>query len=81
MTAAVIVETGKLLKVVAISLAAGSGVAILFGLGVTGASSVLETWRAGRRAAAAGWAAVTLVCAAGSGGAVVLALVVMASKR
>jgi hypothetical protein len=80
-TAAAIIETGTLLKVVLISLAAGSGIAILFGVAVTGSSALVETLRARRRWAAAAWAAVTALCVAGSIGAVVLAIVVMASKR
>jgi hypothetical protein len=75
-----IVETGPLAKVVLYSLLAGVGIAVIFGLGVSGAAGLLDALRERRTTAGAAWAALTVVCLAGALAAVVLGIVVMTTK-
>lgn len=81
LTTAAIVEGGTLLKVVLLSLAAGTGVAVTFGAGVAGAANLMEAMRRRRTGAIAGWGAITALCVGVALAAVVLGLVAMAAKR
>jgi hypothetical protein len=79
-SAAAIIATSALGKVVLYSLASGVGIAVIFGLGVSSAAGLLESLRERRTAASAAWGVVTLVCVAGTLAAVVLGIVVMSEK-
>jgi hypothetical protein len=78
---AAIVEGGTLLKVVLFSLAAGGGIAVIFGAGVAGAANAAEALRRGRGASAAFWGTLTALCVVVAAGSVVLGIVAMAAKR
>jgi CHASE2 domain-containing sensor protein len=75
-----IVDTTTLGKAVAYSLAAGIGIAAIFGAGVTSAAALLEARRDGRTLAELAWGALALVCLLGAGAAIVLGSVVMTQK-
>jgi hypothetical protein len=78
---ATIVNTGTLLKVVLYSLIAGVGITSVFALGVTSAAGMLEAVRRRRSAIGAAWGVLMLACLAVSAAAIVLAIVVMSSKK
>jgi hypothetical protein len=77
---ATIVDTAKLGKVILYSLAAGIGVAVIYGAGVSSAAGLLESLRQRRTAASIAWGALAVTCMLCTLGAVVLGIVVMASK-
>ena len=78
--AAAIVETGTLLKVVLYSVAAGIGVSVIVGAGVSSFASLLDAVRERRTTAGAAWGALAFACLAGAVAVVVLGLVVMTAK-
>jgi len=75
-----VVDTSTLAKVVAYSLAAGVGIAVIFGAGVSSAAAFVEAWRERRTAAGVAWAALAGVCVVCALGTVVLGIVVMTTK-
>jgi hypothetical protein len=75
-----IVETETLLKVVLYSFALGLGVAVVFAVGVSSASGLLDALRARRTVVAAAWAVLAAACMSGVLGAVALGIVVMSQK-
>jgi hypothetical protein len=75
-----IVDTGTLVKVVLYSLAAGVGIAVVVGAGVSSVASLLDAVRDHRTAAGAGWAVLAFACLAVAVAVVVLGLVVITSK-
>jgi hypothetical protein len=76
-----IVDWGKLGQVVLYSLGAGVGVAVCFSLAIVGATGFAEARRgAGAGVAAAFYAVLAVAGLAATVAAVVLAIVVMASK-
>jgi hypothetical protein len=75
-----IVNTTTLGKTIAYSLAAGIGIAVIFGAGVSSAAGLVEARRAGRTLAELGWGALALVCVLGATAAIVLGIVVMTQK-
>jgi len=80
MSAAAIVETTTLLKVIAYSLLSGLGIAIVFGVGVTSAAGLIEALRARRTAPAVAWGVLASACMSGVVAAIVLGIVLMAQK-
>jgi hypothetical protein len=78
--AAAIVDVRTLGKVILYALIAGVGVTVVFGLGVSSAAGLLDAVRERRTLATALWAVTAALCLAGSLGAIVLGVVVMASK-
>jgi hypothetical protein len=77
---AAILDTTTLGKVILYSLGAGVGVTVVFALGVSSAAGMVDAVRQGRTAAVAVWGAAAAVCVLASLGAIVLGVVVMASK-
>ncbi len=75
-----IVNTTTLGKAIAYSLAAGIGIAVIFGAGVTSAAGLLDARRDGRTLAELAWGALAIVCVLGAGAAIVLGIVVMTEK-
>jgi hypothetical protein len=75
-----IINTTKILKVALYSLAAGVGIAVVYGAGVAGAAALAESLRRRRTAISAAWAVLTVACVLGSLAAVVLGVVVLSSK-
>ena len=73
-----IVDTGDLLEVVWVSLAAGIGVTAIYGIAIFGATRALDLDRAGRSAEATLFGALGAVAAAAVVGAVVVGIVVLA---
>lgn len=73
-----IVDTGDLLEVIWVSLAAGIGVTAVYGLAIVGATRAIELGRAGRSGEAALFGALGVVAMAAVVGAVVLGIVVLA---
>jgi hypothetical protein len=78
---AAIVDTTTIGKVVLYSLLSGVGIAVIFGLGVSSAAGLLEALRQRRNVAGAAWGLLAATCVAAALGAIVLAIVVMSSKR
>jgi hypothetical protein len=77
---AAIVNTTTLGKTILYSLAAGIGIAVIFGAGVSSAASLLEAMRERRTVASAAWASVALICLLCAAGAVVFGIVLMTKK-
>jgi hypothetical protein len=77
---AAIVSTTTLGKTVLYSLAAGIGISVIFGAGVSSAAGLLDAVRDRRTAASAAWATAALVCLLCAGAAVVLGIVLMTEK-
>lgn len=77
---AAIVETGTLAKVALYSLAAGIGVSVVVGAGISSIASLLDAVRERRTAATAAWGALAALCLAVAAAVVVLGLIVMAAK-
>jgi hypothetical protein len=77
---AAIVNTTTLGKAIAYSLAAGIGIAVIFGAGVTSAAGLLEARREGRTFAELAWGALAVVCLLGAAAAISLGIVVMTQK-
>jgi hypothetical protein len=75
-----IIETGTLLKVIGYSLAAGIGISVVVGAGISSIASLLDAVRERRTAAGAAWGALATVCLTAAVAVVALGLVVMASK-
>jgi hypothetical protein len=75
-----IVETETLLKVVVYSFALGLGGAVVFAVGVSSVSGLLDALRARRTVVAAAWAVLTAACMSGVLAAVALGIVVMSQK-
>ena len=75
-----ILDTATLGKVILYSLLAGVGVCVVFAVGVSSAVSVVDAIRERRTAAGVAWGATTAVCLIASLGAIVLGIVVMATK-
>jgi hypothetical protein len=78
--AGAIVDISTLGKISLYALGAGVGVTVVFALGVSSAAGMVEAVRRGRTAAVAAWGATAALCVLASLGAVVLGVVVMASK-
>jgi len=78
--AASILDVHTLGKVILYALIAGVGVSVVFALGVSSAAGLLDAVRQRRTLAGALWGFSAAVCVAGSLGAIVLGVVVMASK-
>ena len=76
-----VVDWGTLGQVVLYSLAAGVGVALCFSVAIVGATRFAEARRAGAGAPAALYAALATVGLLATTAAVVLGIVVMASKK
>ncbi|MET0761231.1 MAG: hypothetical protein ABWZ63_02730 [Thermoleophilaceae bacterium] len=72
-----IVDTGDLLEVIWVSLAAGIGVTAVYGLAIVGATRAIELGRAGRSGEAALFGALGVIAMAAVVGAVVLGIVVL----
>jgi hypothetical protein len=77
---AAIVDTTTLGKAVAYSFAAGIGVAVIFGAGVTSAAGLLDARRDGRTLAGLAWGALAVICLLGAAAAIVVGIVVMTQK-
>jgi hypothetical protein len=75
-----ILDATKLGKVILYSLASGIGIAVIFGVGVSSAAGLLESLRQRRNVASVAWGALAVSCALCVLGAIVLGIVVMASK-
>jgi hypothetical protein len=80
MTLASIIDVGTLSKVVLYSVVAGTGIAVIFGAGVSGAAGMIDALRERRTAAGAAWAVLAVICVLGALAAVVLGIVVMSEK-
>ena len=76
-----IVDWGTLGKVVLYSLAAGVGVALCFSVAVVGATRFAEARRAGTAIPAAVYGTMATLGLLATAGAVVIGIVVMASKK
>ena len=59
---AAIVNTTTLGKTIAYSLAAGIGIAVIFGAGVSSAAGLVDARRDGRTLAGLAWGALAVVC-------------------
>jgi hypothetical protein len=79
-TISTIVDVGTLGKVVLYSVLAGTGIAVIFGAGVSGAAGMIDALRERRTSASVGWAALAAVCLLATLAAVVLGIVVMSEK-
>ena len=77
---AAIVNTTTLGKTILYSLAAGIGIAVIFGAGVASAASLVDAMRDRRTVASAAWATLALICLLCAAGAVVLGIVLMTEK-
>lgn len=75
-----IVNVGTLGKTVLYSLAAGIGIAVIFGAGVSSAAGLIEAMRERRTAATAAWGTAALLCVLCAAGTVVLGIVLLAQK-
>lgn len=75
-----IVNVTTLGKTVLYSLAAGIGIAVIFGAGVSSAAGLIEAMRERRTAATAAWGTAALLCVLCAAGTVVLGIVLMAQK-
>ena len=73
-----IVDTGDLLEVIWVSLAAGIGVTAVYGLAIFGAARAIDLGRASRSGAATLFGALGVVAMAAVVAAVVLGIVVLA---
>jgi hypothetical protein len=73
-----VLQTHAMLKVIAYSLLAGVGIAVVFGAGVSSVAGLVEARRERRSAATAGWGVLAAACMVGAVGAVVLGIVVIA---
>lgn len=80
LVAGAIIETGTLLKVILYSLAAGVGISVVVGAGVSSIASLLDAVRDHRTAASAAWGVLAAICLAAAAAVVVLGLVVMTAK-
>jgi hypothetical protein len=78
--AGAIVDTSTLGKIILYALGAGVGVTVVFALGVSSAAGMVDAARQGRTVAVAAWGATAALCVLTSLAAVVLGVVVMASK-
>ena len=77
---AAIVDTTTLAKTIAYSLAAGIGIAVVFGAGVTSAAGLVEARRDGRTAAGVAWGMLALVCLLAATAAIVLGIIALTEK-
>jgi uncharacterized membrane protein len=77
---AAILDARTLAKVVLYSLVSGVGVSAVFALGVSSVAGLADALRQRRTAVGALWALTAFVCLAASVAAIVLGIVVMASK-
>jgi hypothetical protein len=77
---AAVVNTTTLGKTILYSLAAGIGIAVIFGAGVSSAAGLIEAMRDRRTVATAAWGAAALICLLCAAGAVVLGIVLMTEK-
>jgi hypothetical protein len=77
---AAVVNTTTLGKTILYSLAAGIGIAVIFGAGVASAASLVDAMRERRTVAGAAWATLALICLLCAAGAVVLGIVLMTEK-
>jgi hypothetical protein len=75
-----IVNTTTLGKTILYSLAAGIGIAVIFGAGVSSAAGLIDAMRERRTVATAAWATAALFCLLCATGAVVLGIVLMTQK-
>ncbi|HWC86507.1 MAG TPA: hypothetical protein VG388_08210 [Solirubrobacteraceae bacterium] len=76
-----ILDTATLAKVILYSLIAGVGVTVVFALAVSSAAGLVDAIRERRTLAGALWGATAALCLMACVGAIVLGVVVMASKR
>ena len=67
-------------KAVLYSLAAGIGISVIFGAGISSAAGLIEAMRDRRTVAATAWATAALICLLCAAGAVVLGIVLMTQK-
>lgn len=67
-------------RTVLYSLAAGIGIAVIFGAGVSSAAGLIDAMRERRTAATAAWGTAALLCVLCAAGTVVLGIVLMAQK-
>ncbi|MEA2198048.1 MAG: hypothetical protein QOJ25_2099 [Solirubrobacteraceae bacterium] len=77
---AAILDTHTLGKVILYSLGAGTGVTVVFALGVSSTAGMIDAVREGRTVAVAMWAATAALCVLASLGAIVLGVVAMTAK-
>jgi hypothetical protein len=77
---AAIAETGTLVKVVLYSLAAGIGISVVVGAGVSSIASLIDAFHEHRTAAGTAWTLLATVCLGAAVVAVALGLVVMSTK-
>jgi hypothetical protein len=77
---AAIINTKTLGETIVYALAAGIGIAVIFGAGVSSVAGFVEARRDGRTAAGIAWGALAAVCMACALAAVVFGIVVMADK-
>ena len=75
-----IINTTTLGKTILYSLAAGIGIAVVFGAGVSSAAGLVDAVRDRRTAATAAWATAALICLLCAAGAVVLGIFLMTQK-
>jgi hypothetical protein len=80
MMLATVVDTGALAKVIAASLVAGIGVTAAFALGILGATRFADMRKEERAVEAAAYGAMALAAFAACVAAVVVGIVIMASK-
>jgi len=78
---AAILDAKTLGKVVFYSLISGVGICVVFSLAVSSAAGLADAVRQRRTAAGALWALAAFVCLAATASAIVLGVVVMATKR
>ena len=77
---ATVVDTGALLKTVAVAFVAGVGVTLIFSLAILGAARFADLSRDGRRVAAAPFGALAILALAAAAAAVTVGIIVMSSK-
>ena len=77
---ATLVDTGALLKTVAVAFVAGVGVTLVFSLAILGATRFAELNRDGRPVVAASFGALAIVALAAAAAAVTIGIIVMTRK-
>ena len=75
-----VVDTGALLNVVWVSIAAGVGLSLVFSVTIAGAARASLHRRDGRTTAAMAWSVVASLCALICAAAVILGVIVMLHK-
>ena len=77
---ATVVDTGALLKTVAVAFIAGVGVTLIFSLAILGATRFAELNRDDRPVAAASFGALAVIALAAAAAAVTIGIIVMTTK-